>query len=390
MITTGVTGSPWRASITPWGAVEPWDGTAPLNWFVAADDRWHVPADEPTVRQQRIDGTPVTETRVRVPRGDVVQRIMSVPDSGGLTVVEFENESTLPVAIALDRRDVLTERPIADIPIEGIELPAGSFVLPLGHKATARIGLAHGAQATGPLPPVPAARQVANGWLTLTERASRLVLPAGGSSSAARLTALRADIALGVVPEADTDPAGCAIAIGELVRLGERPDAWMPDLVRAVELLGPDTSWSGDAALVAADRVLVAASEDRARRDLARIVERRRRSPRPESAPDGVALIPWVESQFAIAGALLPGGLPAGWLGQSIEVYGIPTGPSSTIAYALRWHGDRPAVLWEQSGGPVALSAPVLAPDWASAAPSGEALWPAPPNSPPAAPTSFS
>ena len=103
MITTGITGSAWRASISPWGRIEPWDDDRPLDWYVAADDRWHVPADEPTVRQQRIDGTPITETRVRVPNGDVVQRIYSVPDGGGLTIVEVENESTMPVAVAFDR-----------------------------------------------------------------------------------------------------------------------------------------------------------------------------------------------------------------------------------------------------------------------------------------------
>ena len=65
-VTTGVSGGRWRASVMPWGAVCPWTGT-PLNWFVAADDRWHVPESEPSVRQQRIEGTPVTETRVRVP-----------------------------------------------------------------------------------------------------------------------------------------------------------------------------------------------------------------------------------------------------------------------------------------------------------------------------------
>ena len=65
-----------------------------LNWFVAADDRWHVPAVEPTVRQQRLAGTPVTETRVRVPHGDVVHTVYSCADAGGVTVIEVVNEST--------------------------------------------------------------------------------------------------------------------------------------------------------------------------------------------------------------------------------------------------------------------------------------------------------
>ena len=183
MITTGTTGSRWRASVTPWGGLVPWDG-APLEWYVAAEDRWHVPAHEPAVRQQRLGGTPVTETRVRVPHGDVVQRIYSVVDGGGMTVIEVANESTLPVAIAFDRRDVLTERPIADVPIEGIDLPATGFVHPLAHSATIRIGVPHGRSQGGPLPAgLPTAAQVVRGWTAVLERASRFVLPDGERGS---------------------------------------------------------------------------------------------------------------------------------------------------------------------------------------------------------------
>jgi hypothetical protein len=379
-ITTGITGSDWRASITPWGAIEPWDDTPGLDWYVAADDRWHVPSDEPSVRQVRLDGTAVTETRVRVPNGDVVQRIVSVPDHGGVTVIEVENESPMPVAVAFDRRDVLTERPVADVPIEGIELPAGSFVMPLGHRATLRVAITHGPQRDGVLPPTPTPRQVANGWLTLTERASRFILPDGerGAGLAERVTGLRCELALGAIPDADDDPAGLAIALGELVRMGERPEPWLESLVVAVERIGPMRSWAADAALVSTDRVLAAGGEDRARRDLARSVAKRVPSDRPQLPPDGVAAIAWLESTFAIGGALVPAGLPDAWLGQSVEVYGVPTVPGSTISFALRWHGERPAVLWEQTGEPVVLTAPVMAPDWTSAERSGEALWEVP------------
>ena len=155
MITTGVLGHDWRASVTPWGAIEPWPGSGDrLDWWVAADDRWHVPADEATVRQVRVEGTAVTETRVRVPRGDVVQHVYTVADAGGITIVEVTNESTLPVAIAFGRRDVLTERPIVDVPIEGIDLPASAFALPLGHQASFRIGIPHAG--TGENAPLPA------------------------------------------------------------------------------------------------------------------------------------------------------------------------------------------------------------------------------------------
>ena len=384
MITTGVTGRMWRASVAPSGAVLPWEGR-PLRWFVAAEDRWHVPDDEPTVRQIRIDGTAVAETRVRVPHGDVVQRVYSVPDADGITIIEVENESTMPVAIAFDHRDVLTERPIADVPVEGIELPAEAFVMPLGHTASIRVGIAHEARGEGRLPDgLPAAAQVARGWLTITDRASRFALPDGdiGASLAQRITAERCELALGSIPHVADDPAGFALALHEIVRMGERVDPWLPELVEAVEAIGPQPGWDHDVALVAAGRVLAAAGEDRARRDLGRILARRATAERPQRPPDGVRAIAWLESLFARGAELLPHDLPDAWLGQSIECYGVPTADTSSVSYAIRWHGARPAVLWEQTGEALELSAPVMAPDWRSAEASGEALWPPPPSAP--------
>lgn len=384
MITTGVTGSRWRASISPWGALTPWDGQ-PLNWFVAADDRWHVPSEEVAVRQRRIEGTPVTETRVRVPNGDVVQRVYSVVDGGGITVIEVENESTLPVAIAFDRRDVLTERPIVDIPIEGIDLPPTACVLPLGHRATTRIGVPHRAPGDGRLPAgLPTASQVVRGWTVLVGRASRFVLPDGerGSALVETITAERCELALGAVPHAGDDPVAYCLALGELIRMGERPEHWLPELVHAVAAAGPVPGWDADVALAAADRVLAAAGEPRARRDLARITERRAPSPLPDGVPAGLRAVAWLERLMATGGELLPTGLPSAWLGQPIEVYGVPTLAASTVSFAIRWHGARPAVLWEQSGDPVELSCPVLAPDWHATSPAGEALWPEPPYDP--------
>lgn len=382
MITTGVTGSRWRASITPWGGLEPWDGR-PLEWYVAADDRWHVPAQEAAVRQRRIDGTPVTETRVRVPHGDVVQRIFSVVDGGGTTVIEVENESTLPVAIAFDRRDVLTERPIAQVPIEGIDLPAEAFVLPLGHRASLRVGIPHTAPvgADRRLPnDLPTARQVIRGWTLHVERASRFVLPDGerGTALVERIAAERCELALGSAPHATDDAVAYCLALGELVRMGERPEPWLPELVDAVAVVGPEPGWDADVALAAADRVLAIGDERRARRDLARIIERRTPAPFPTEVPEGLRAVPWIERLMATRGDLLPTGLPSVWLGQPLEVYGVPTVGTSTVSFAIRWHGARPAILWEQSGDPVELAAPALAPEWRSSEPTGEALWPDP------------
>jgi hypothetical protein len=380
MITTGVVGRRWRASITPWGRIEPWDGSTSLDWYVAADDRWHVPRDEPAVRQTRLDGTPVTETRVRVPGGDVVQTVYSCADSGGVTVVEVANESSLPVAIAFDRRDVLTERPIADVLIEGIDLPADAFVMPVGHGARIRVGLAHVGTSGGPLPALPAASQVTRGWVALAERASRFVLPEGegGAALARRVIAERCEIVLVGVADPLDDPAAFVVGLSELVRVGEASAAdVVAEVAAAVELLGADASWEAGVALAAGARLLVAAGEARAVRDVERILAARPGSSAPASPPDGVYAVPWLESQFAIGGALFPHGLPASWLA-AIEAHGVPTGPSSTVSLAVRWHGTRPAALWEQQGAPVRLTSPVLAPKWGSTEPSGETLWPAP------------
>jgi hypothetical protein len=75
---------------------------------------------------------------------------------------------------------------------------------------------------------------------------------------------------------------------------------------------------------------------------------------------------------------LLCGGLPPGWFGNNFEVFGLPTSGGGTVSLAVRWHGDRPAVLWEQSpdaDGPQTLTSPVLAPEWSTSELVGEVLW---------------
>ncbi len=381
MITSGVIGQSWRASVTPGGALEPWDCSANLNWFVAADDRWHLPADEPSVRQNRVDGTAVVETRLRVPSGDVVQRIYSVADGAGLTIIEVENESTLPVAIAFDRRDVLTERPIVDVPLKGIDLPPGAFALPLGHKSLLRIGVVHGVQRGGALPHgIASAEQVTRGWLAVLEKASRVVLPCD-PALVHRVTAERCELALGVIASCDDDPAAFAISVGELIRLGDAPSHWIVELAQAIEHIGPLAGWSEDQAIVAAGRVLAVAGETRALRDLRRITAGRSMSERPSVLPDGARAVPWLETLFATGATLFPGGLPEPWFGHPIEAHGIPTGENARVSLALRWHGARPAILWEQftdsADGASMLTSP-MAPEWSSDEQKGEALWPAP------------
>jgi hypothetical protein len=69
--------------------------------------------------------------------------------------------------------------------------------------------------------------------------------------------------------------------------------------------------------------------------------------------------------------------VPEAWLGQGWEVHGAPTA-HGRISYAVRWHGERPALLWElephDGVGPVRLTVPGLDPTWSSTDRRGEAL----------------
>lgn len=385
-ITTGVTGGRWRATVTPWGAVEPWDGSGSLDWHVAADDRWHTPRDEAAVRQKRLGGTAVIETRLRIPEGDAVHRVFSVADQGGLTVIEVENASSLPIAVAFTRGDLLTALP-PTAPIQGITLPAGSIAVPVGHKATAVVALPHDGRGAGLLPGgLPSATSVVRGWTATTERASRLLLP--DAPVGPMVVGIRCELLLCGPAHPDSDPIAFLLGVGDLVRMGVAAEPWLPDVAHALEMAakGNERGWSLAAAIDASAIVLARAGDARALRDLEVLRHRVVQSFTPaEEVPDEPArLVAWTERRLAgrseAGGDLLPGGLPAGWEGTNFEVYGLPTGPASSVSFAVRWHGARPAVLWEQAGTPVALHASVVAPEWSTTEASGEALWPVPPG----------
>src|SRR4051794_5497758 len=70
----GTVGSGRTGSVDRWGVLTPRDAGWSLEWWIGADDRWHRPEQEVTVRQSLLDATPVVETSVRVPGGDAVHR----------------------------------------------------------------------------------------------------------------------------------------------------------------------------------------------------------------------------------------------------------------------------------------------------------------------------
>ncbi len=403
-ITLGSTGQQSRWSLSPWGAVTPWGQQDPitLDWYVAADDRWHVPAQEPTVRQERIEGTPVVETRLRVPDGDAVQRVWAVSDMGGTVIVEFENESPMPFAVALTGTDVVTERPPADVPIQGIDLPADAIVLPVGHRSIVRVALPSpgGAFPPAALTRVPPALAVVRGWTRVVEQASRLVLPDERLVHA--VVAARCDLLLEGPVDAASDPVGFLLDVAELVRCGDAAEAWLIEIVepaeRVAKLAARRASSTDDVAsavhaLAAAHVVATRAGDERAAGDIVRTIERVMAKRSDVDVSAGVItsfadlrrsssvgrFVRSVERRIVDGGRFLTGGMPTSWLGNNFEVHGLPTSPSTTASFAIRWHGERPAVLWEQQGDPtVELSAPDVDPEWSTSERSGETLWPAP------------
>lgn len=99
----GTVASPTATAVDPAGLVvgEGWS----LDWWIGADDRWHLPAREAAVRQRLVDDAPVVETLVRIPGGDAIHRAYGfrAPRPGGdeWVAVEIENHTPVPFAVAL-------------------------------------------------------------------------------------------------------------------------------------------------------------------------------------------------------------------------------------------------------------------------------------------------
>jgi hypothetical protein len=91
--------------------------------------------------------------------------------------------------------------------------------------------------------------------------------------------------------------------------------------------------------------------------------------------------------EAADGGLALCSMLPDAWVGQALEVHDAPT-RFGKVSFAVRYHGERPALLWDlkaRAGAPpVSLTAPGLDPAWSSTDAKGEALLAAAPGATPA------
>lgn len=479
---TGVVGSAHQAMVDPTGLVTPWPGAWSLDWWVGADDRWHLPSRDGGVRQRVVDASPVIETAMRIPGGDAIQRAYAVAGRHDLVVVEIENRSSVPFAVALAVRPYNPEGLVA---IERISLQdrtvlvngepalllpkrppavagstgqggdcvhvvtsgrAGSdlvpvacssglgqaaFVFPLAHTATLRVAIpldqprrpqrrrSSGPQDEMPIieGPLPSGAEVARGWAAQTRRGLRLDLPEGTLAEAVEtnrkyLLLGQHDARSGRVEQGDRstwvrDLADKAVALDQYgfhreaadvishLRsprrfaglLGQRLDRGSRDAVSFalaehgrltgdldnIDVSAVDSvSEAGGRALERIQLMVEAASETYTWPGALRFGEG------PSQARfQFLTLVRNLLVCEVQGGLALLSSIPAHWRGQPLEVHDAPT-HSGHLSFALRWHGPRPALLWELSPhsavSQTRFTAPGLDPGWSSTELRGEAL----------------
>ena len=374
MRAVGVRGAAWSAGVSAWGDLFVEDQER-LRWFIAADDRWYRPSRETTVRQREVSGVPVIETRIKVPGGDAVQRVYGVANFGGAIVVEIYNDSSLPFAVAFDRGDIATMREPSPTGVQGIDLPAGSVVFPVGHHATMRAAILVNGDSrqisAGELESLPSFEQVERGWLAALQISSRVDVPDLSWSSV--LTSQRCKVLLSNSAElAEGSDINLLVDLlldrAERVRLGDKPAQWVDEVAVATERIlkqcakTQSVQWFEERALLGAGMVLNRAGESRGLQDFvsvwSRLAEAGRISDLALASPEiagTVRQIAWIESQLVAQRRdgvieICPCGIDKSWLGVNFECHKLLASPEQLISYAVRWHGEKPALLWEIDG----------------------------------------
>ncbi len=360
MIPLAVAGAAALGHVDEFGYLHLPDGWR-IEWWIAGDDHWHVPAASASLRQRSIDNTPVVETVMRVPGGDVVWRAAATATAeGGALVTELENRASIPVAIGValiapeQPSDVLVRpslrftTPARSVAAElGVEL----LVHPVTHGSTFRCSV--GATPPDALPPIDA---IVRGWLALARQGAEIAL--GDPTVDESLLAARTSLMLhhgSLVAAGRRQANGTAAAVATaLTFLGYETEA---EQLRVAARLRPkrkglptvapiEPVLETDAREILADAAVAAATVAEVR--ALTIDDRQRRQldvlPRADDA----------------------------WRGRSVDVANLPTdhGP---VSFALRWHGDKPALLWD-APKKATLRATGLAKEWSTKQPTGEEL----------------
>ncbi|WP_334144277.1 hypothetical protein [Rhabdothermincola sp.] len=148
----GTLTGPERAAIDPRGLVGGPSARWSIDWWIGAEDRWHLPSREVAVRQRLVGHAPVVETAMRVPGGDALHRAFAIAGRDGPEVViEIENATPVPFAVALALRPDTPAGPggITTIELDGTVVRADgelALVLPRPPAGVA-VGTASGGDA---------------------------------------------------------------------------------------------------------------------------------------------------------------------------------------------------------------------------------------------------
>ena len=365
-----------------------------VDWVIGAEDHWHDPRHEPAVRQQRLGPAPAFETRLRIPSGDAVQRVFATRATSGeaFAVIDVENASPAPFAlaivlhadtylrrgtsIAVDDDVVLVDgRPAFVLPRAPMRWATGvgdddvidivtsgaandgsfapvqarrnltahaAFVFPVAHRATLRVALSLDQLRripTNVLTTLPTVDRVRQGWVSQLARAMRCELP---------------------------EPLGSAVDVERASLLLNRA---YPSTVTALE------DWGFDDEAMNAWRQLTLRERQRARgRTFRDDAWEALRSAASDNYSDAKFLRLVRDVLIHDRGDqidILPG-FPSEWLGEPIAVHDAPT-RAGKVSFAVRWHGERPALLWEAPEN-IELRSPALDPSWSARGGSGEAL----------------
>jgi len=399
-----------------------------VGWWIGADDRWYDPSVERAVRQVRPGPAPVLETRLRVAGGDILATTWAAIGDGPAVVVELANETPVPVAVAItvdgDIRNLAVEgcRLVADGVVAcaadrdagrfalvdgsadlwsvvtsggaGQAAPdpvsshdggtAGALIVPLLHRQSLRFVVPGGDPSLFPGPD-----RIAAGWATRLEQATRVELPDEALSASAStglvdllLAEPTPDVAVqlaawGLLRDAvdriaahhRDDPAGWLRAAATCWDLHRRPDPFADLPLEALVASGTAAASEPGAAGRLAG-LFAARGDARASADAESLSG-------PVADPDGSM---WDLARRLAApqgdGLTLLGEVPSSWFGQPVEVHGLPT-TYGMLSYGIRWHGERPALLWEldpHDDRLFRLTVPGLDPDFSSTESTGEAL----------------
>ncbi|MEM7286373.1 MAG: hypothetical protein AAF480_08490 [Actinomycetota bacterium] len=161
-----------------------------------------------------------------------------------------------------------------------------------------------------------------------------------------------------LVDELRPEPSSLALALGGR-RLGGDVDTTVLDLL--AERLEVEATLPAVAAASSPTGAL--AGPHRAHDPLASILyliaARRAIVDEPDGTGGPIAIVP---------------GVPEEWFGAAIEAHAVPV-TGGAVAFGVRWHGERPAVLWDvATAAPTTISAPSLDPSWSDDRPRAEAL----------------